>query len=46
MSPNGPSNTTVVLVVEDQPLVRMTAADELEEAGFRVLKRFWFQCRA
>ncbi|MCC2650053.1 MAG: response regulator receiver protein [Microvirga sp.] len=28
----------VVLVVEDQPLVRMTAADELEEAGFRVLE--------
>ena len=38
MSPNGPSNTTVVLVVEDQPLVRMTAADELEEAGFHVLE--------
>jgi two-component system, response regulator PdtaR len=38
MSPDGPSNTTVVLVVEDQPLVRMTAADELEEAGFRVLE--------
>ncbi|WP_425286904.1 response regulator [Microvirga vignae] len=29
---------TVVLVVEDEPLVRMTAADELEEAGFQVLE--------
>ena len=28
----------VVLLVEDQPLVRMTAADELEEAGFQVLE--------
>lgn len=28
----------VVLLVEDEPLVRMTAADELEEAGFRVLE--------
>jgi CheY-like chemotaxis protein len=28
----------VVLVVEDEPLVRMTAADELEEAGFHVLE--------
>ena len=29
---------TVVLLVEDEPLVRMTAADELDDAGFRVLE--------
>lgn len=28
----------VVLVVEDEALVRMTAIDELEEAGFQVLE--------
>ena len=28
----------VVLLAEDEPLVRMTAADELEEAGFHVLE--------
>jgi two-component system, response regulator PdtaR len=28
----------VVLLVEDEPLVRMTAADELDDAGFRVLE--------
>jgi hypothetical protein len=28
----------LLLVVEDEPLVRMTAADELEEAGFQVLE--------
>lgn len=28
----------VVLLVEDEPLVRMTAVDELEEAGFHVLE--------
>src|SRR5918994_2601531 len=28
----------VVLLVEDEPLVRMTATDELEEAGFHVLE--------
>ncbi|SCY92730.1 Response regulator receiver domain-containing protein [Microvirga guangxiensis] len=28
----------VVLLVEDEPLVRMTAADELEEADFQVLE--------
>ena len=28
----------LVLIVEDQPLVRMTAADELEESGFRILE--------
>lgn len=28
----------LVLLVEDEPLVRMTAADELEEAGFQVLE--------
>lgn len=27
-----------MLVVEDEPLVRMIAADELEETGFRVLE--------
>src|SRR5829696_17709 len=32
------STPSVVLVVEDEPLVRMTAADELEEAGFQVLE--------
>src|SRR5829696_1604165 len=31
-------DTPVVLLVEDEPLVRMTAADELEEAGFHVLE--------
>jgi CheY-like chemotaxis protein len=33
-----PGEPPVVLLVEDQPLVRMTAADELGEAGFRVLE--------
>jgi two-component system, response regulator PdtaR len=28
----------MVLLVEDEPLVRMTAADELDEAGFQVLE--------
>jgi CheY-like chemotaxis protein len=28
----------VVLLVEDEPLVRMTAVDELEEAGFHVIE--------
>ena len=28
----------VVLLVEDEPLVRMSAADDLEEAGFYVLE--------
>ena len=28
----------MILLVEDEPLVRMTAADELEEAGFHVLE--------
>jgi two-component system, response regulator PdtaR len=32
---NGPP---VVLLVEDELLVRMTAADELEDAGFQVLE--------
>jgi|UPI000688543D CheY-like chemotaxis protein len=32
--PRGPA----VLVVEHEPLVRMTAADALEEAGFQVLE--------
>jgi two-component system, response regulator PdtaR len=28
----------VVLLVEDEPLVRMSAADDLQEAGFQVLE--------
>src|SRR3712207_5277267 len=31
-------HTPVVLLVDDEPLVRMTTADELEEAGFHVLE--------
>ena len=31
-------DASVVLLVEDQQLVRMTAADELEEGGFQVLE--------
>jgi CheY-like chemotaxis protein len=31
-------NTPVVLLVEDELLVRMAAADDLEEAGFHVLE--------
>ena len=38
MTRNGSKDPPVVLVVEDEPLVRMTAADELEEAGFQVLE--------
>jgi two-component system, response regulator PdtaR len=38
MMPNAPEDPPVVFVVEDEPLVRMTAADELEEAGFHVLE--------
>jgi CheY-like chemotaxis protein len=38
MSPIGSEEPTVVLLVEDEPLVRMTAADGLEEAGFHVLE--------
>src|ERR687898_2055622 len=34
----GTDEPPVVLVVEDEPLVRMTAVDELEEAGFHVLE--------
>ncbi len=34
----GSKDSPVVLIVEDEPLVRMTAADELEEAGFQVLE--------
>jgi CheY-like chemotaxis protein len=29
---------SVILVVEDEPLVRMTAVDELQDAGFQVLE--------
>jgi len=38
MTRNGPKDPPVVLVVDDEPLVRMTAVDELEEAGFHVLE--------
>lgn len=38
MKPSEASISPLVLVVEDEPLVRMTAADELDEAGFRVLE--------
>jgi CheY-like chemotaxis protein len=31
-------NSPVVLIVEDEYLVRMTLADELEDGGFQVLK--------
>jgi CheY-like chemotaxis protein len=34
----GPHGPPVVLVVDDEPLVRMTAADELDDAGFQVLE--------
>ncbi len=38
MKSAGTHEPPVVLVVEDEPLVRMTAVDELEEAGFQVLE--------
>jgi CheY-like chemotaxis protein len=38
MGETGSRSQLAVLVVEDEMLVRMTAADELEEAGFRVLE--------
>lgn len=38
MGQDATENPPVVLLVEDEPLVRMTAADELEEAGFHVLE--------
>lgn len=38
MGGKGQDIPALVLVVDDEPLVRMTAADELEEAGFRVLE--------
>ena len=38
MTHKGPEDALVVLVVDDEPLVRMTAVDELEEAGFHVLE--------
>jgi CheY-like chemotaxis protein len=38
MTRNRRKDPLVVLVVEDEPLVRMTAIDELEEAGFQVLE--------
>jgi CheY-like chemotaxis protein len=38
MTRNRPKDPPVVLVVEDEPLVRMTAVDELEEAGFHALE--------
>ncbi len=38
MRPGESITPPVVLLVEDEPLVRMTAADELDDAGFRVLE--------
>ncbi len=38
MRPSESIRPPVVLLVEDEPLVRMTAADELDDAGFRVLE--------
>ncbi|MBD2749406.1 response regulator [Microvirga sp. BT688] len=38
MRPSESIRPTVVLLVEDEPLVRMTAADDLDDAGFRVLE--------
>ena len=38
MGHDASNDPPVVLLVEDEPLVRMTAADELEEAGFHVLE--------
>ncbi len=38
MRPTEAIRPPVVLLVEDEPLVRMTAADELDDAGFRVLE--------
>jgi len=38
MTRNRPKISAVVLVVEDEPLVRMTVVDELEEADLQVLE--------
>ena len=38
MSRQASSSRPVVLVVEDEPLVRMDAADVLEQAGFEVIE--------
>jgi CheY-like chemotaxis protein len=38
MAQGASNDPPVVLLVEDELLVRMTAADELEEAGFQVLE--------
>jgi len=38
MTHEGPKDPLVVLVVDDELLVRMTAIDELEETGFQVLE--------
>ena len=38
MSSLGQSLRPVVLLVEDEPLVRMDAADVLEHAGFEVIE--------
>jgi CheY-like chemotaxis protein len=38
MTHSGPDVPPVVLVVDYEPLVCMTAVDELEEAGFHVLE--------
>src|SRR4051794_3354103 len=38
MEPSSPSTSSVVLVVEDEMLVRMIAAEVLAEAGFTVIE--------
>ncbi len=38
MAQGASNDPPVILLVEDELLVRMTAADELEEAGFQVLE--------
>jgi CheY-like chemotaxis protein len=38
MSPTRPNSQTVVLIVEDESLIRMLGVDVLEDAGFTVLE--------
>jgi two-component system, response regulator PdtaR len=38
MMTDSSNDVPVVLLVEDEPLVRMAAADDLQEAGFHVLE--------
>jgi CheY-like chemotaxis protein len=38
MNNHSQPHSTCVLLVEDEPLVRMAAADDLQEAGFHVLE--------